>query len=46
MRDGGSGHSLGELRHVANNDWIAEEIADFHGDWAEESLLQAILRRG
>merc|ERR1719502_1829237 len=27
--------------HVANNDWVAQEVMGFFGDWAEESLLQA-----
>lgn len=27
--------------HVANNDWIAQEVEKMYGDWAEESLLQA-----
>lgn len=27
--------------HVANNDWVAQEVMSFFGDWAEESLLQA-----
>jgi len=27
--------------HVANNDWIAQEVENMYGDWAEESLLQA-----
>lgn len=27
--------------HVANNDWIAQEVEKMQGDWAEESLLQA-----
>lgn len=27
--------------HVANNDWVAQEVMGFYGDWAEESLLQA-----
>eukprot|EP00929_Paragymnodinium_shiwhaense_P114667 TRINITY_DN83133_c0_g1_i1.p1 TRINITY_DN83133_c0_g1~~TRINITY_DN83133_c0_g1_i1.p1 ORF type:complete len:535 (+),score=122.97 TRINITY_DN83133_c0_g1_i1:63-1607(+) len=27
--------------HVANNDWIIQEVKQMFGDWAEESLLQA-----
>jgi len=27
--------------YLANNDWVAQEIKGFYGDWAEESLLQA-----
>lgn len=26
---------------LANNDWVAQDVNDFFGDWAEESLLQA-----
>jgi hypothetical protein len=35
--------------YMANNDWVAQDVTYFYGDWAEESLLQcerALLRLG
>ena len=26
---------------LANNDWVAQDVDYFYGDWAEETLLQA-----
>jgi hypothetical protein len=26
--------------YLANNDWVAQDVTYFYGDWAEESLLQ------
>lgn len=31
----------GSSMFLANNDWICNSAADYQGDWAEESLLQA-----
>ena len=32
--------SLPEFEYLANNDWVAQNVNYFFGDWAEESLLQ------
>ena len=27
--------------YLANNDWVAQDVTYFFGDWAEETLVQA-----